>query len=92
MAQNDPSTLWNLSRYNTGLPPSSFPTRVGLFGIGLEAYWAQFAGLEERLIQNARRVAGRLAAMGVEVVNLGLVDSPEKLATPATDSAKPMSI
>ena len=23
--------------------------RVGLFGIGLDAYWPQFAGLEERL-------------------------------------------
>lgn len=57
---------------------SSFPTRVGLFGIGLEAYWSQFAGLEERLIDNTRRVAERLGAMQVEVVNLGLVDSPEK--------------
>ena len=23
--------------------------RIGLFGIGLDAYWPQFAGLEERL-------------------------------------------
>ena len=23
--------------------------RVGLFGIGLDAYWPQFAGLEDRL-------------------------------------------
>jgi L-arabinose isomerase len=60
------------------LQSSSFPTRVGLFGIGLEAYWAQFAGLEERLIHHTRRVAERLGAMQVEVVNLGLVDSPEK--------------
>jgi L-arabinose isomerase len=60
------------------LPQSSFPTRVGLFGIGLEAYWPQFAGLEERLIHNTQRVAERLGAMDVEVVNLGLVDGPEK--------------
>ena len=60
------------------MPSSSFATRVGLFGIGLEAYWAQFAGLEERLIHNTRRVAERLGAMDVEVVNLGLIDSPEK--------------
>jgi len=51
---------------------------VGLFGIGLDAYWAQFAGLEERLIQNTRRVAERLGAMRVEVENLGLIDTPEK--------------
>ena len=63
-------------RYNTGLPPS-FPTRAGLFGIGLDAYWAQFAGLEDRLIGQLRRVAERLGSLGVEVVNLGLVDHPQ---------------
>jgi len=56
----------------------SYPTRVGLFGIGLEAYWPQFAGLEARLQQYIRRVAERVGAMGVEVVNLGLVDNAEK--------------
>ena len=25
-----------------------FPLRIGLFGIGLDAYWPQFAGLRER--------------------------------------------
>jgi len=54
-----------------------YPTRVGLFGIGLEAYWAQFPGLEERLKRNTRRVAERLGAMQVEVVDLGLIDTPE---------------
>jgi len=49
-----------------------------LFGIGLEAYWPQFAGLEERLRQYTRQVAERLGAMGVEVVNLGLVDNAAK--------------
>jgi L-arabinose isomerase len=54
--------------------------RVGLFGIGLEAYWPQFAGLKERLEGYVARVAGRLARPGVEVVNLGLIDSPERAA------------
>jgi len=27
----------------------TYPLRIGLFGIGLEAYWAQFSGLKERL-------------------------------------------
>jgi L-arabinose isomerase len=52
--------------------------RVGLFGIGLDAYWPQFEGLEERLEGYLRKVADKLQRPGVEVVNLGLVDSPEK--------------
>ena len=52
--------------------------RVGLFGIGLEAYWPQFAGLRERLTGYIGQVASQLARPDVEVVNLGLVDTPEK--------------
>ncbi len=51
--------------------------RVGLAGLGLEAYWAQFAGLEARLQGYVGRVAEKLAASGVEVVNLGLIDTPQ---------------
>lgn len=54
------------------------PTRVGLFGIGLEAYWPQFTGLKERLEGYIGEVEGRLGRPGVEVVNLGLIDTPEK--------------
>jgi len=53
-------------------------TRVGLFGIGLDAYWPQFAGLKEKLEGYLARVAARLGRPGVEVVNLGLIDTPEK--------------
>lgn len=52
--------------------------RVGLFSIGLEAYWDQFAGLRERLTGYARTLAEQLGRTGVQVVDLGLVDSPEK--------------
>lgn len=52
--------------------------RIGLFGIGLDAYWAQFQGLKERLEGYVERVAGKLARPGVEVVNLGLIDNPRK--------------
>jgi L-arabinose isomerase len=52
--------------------------RVGLFGIGLAAYWSQFEGLEARLKGYVELVAGRLAGPGREVVNFGLVDSAEK--------------
>lgn len=49
--------------------------KVGLLGIGLEAYWAQFPGLEERLKGYVVQVEARLSASGVSVANLGLVDS-----------------
>jgi L-arabinose isomerase len=49
--------------------------RVGVFGIGLAAYWPQFPGLKERLEGYQREVEGRLAAMGAEVISAGLVDS-----------------
>ncbi|MFA6560648.1 MAG: arabinose isomerase [Verrucomicrobiia bacterium] len=56
----------------------SFSLRIGLFGIGLDTYWPQFVGLKERLEGYLQRVAQKLALPGVEVVNLGLVDTPEK--------------
>ncbi len=54
------------------------PLKVGLFGIGLEAYWPQFAGLKERLEGYLARVAEQLGKRGAQVVNVGLVDTPEK--------------
>lgn len=54
------------------------PLRVGLFGIGLEQYWPQFHGLTKRLEGHVAAMAGKLARPGVQVVNLGLVDSPAK--------------
>lgn len=55
-----------------------FPLKIGLFGIGLEAYWEQFEGLEKRLSGYVDVVAGRLKTFGAEVVNLGLIDTPAK--------------
>jgi L-arabinose isomerase len=54
------------------------PVRVGLFGIGLDTYWPQFAGLKERLEGYLGEVSAKLDRPGVEIVNLGLIDSPEK--------------
>ncbi len=54
--------------------------RVGLFAIGLDAYWPQFEGLEQRLKDATAQVAKGLARPGAEVVNLGMIDSPEKAA------------
>ena len=57
---------------------SGTPLRVGLFGIGLEAYWPQFKGLKKRLEGYLEVTSRRLAKPGMKVVNLGLVDSPAK--------------
>lgn len=55
-----------------------YPLKVGLFGIGLEAYWNQFEGLKARLEGFIEIVAQKINAFETEVVNLGLVDTPEK--------------
>jgi L-arabinose isomerase len=52
--------------------------RVGLFAVGLETYWPQFAGLKKRLEGSIRIVHKKLERPGVEVVNLGLIDSVSK--------------
>ncbi len=52
--------------------------RVGVFGIGLAAYWPQFEGLHERLRGYQHGLEERLAGLGAEVVSAGLVDTPER--------------
>jgi L-arabinose isomerase len=52
--------------------------RVGLFGIGLAAYWEQFPTLEDRLKDSILVVEQQLRATGRDIVNLGLIDSPER--------------
>lgn len=52
--------------------------KIGLFGIGLDAYWPQFEGLEARLKGYLGEVEGKLNALAPGVVNLGLIDTPEK--------------
>jgi L-arabinose isomerase len=52
--------------------------RVGLCGIGLDAYWPQFDGLQSRLEGYVRQVGERLKEAGAVVENLGLVDTPQR--------------
>ena len=52
--------------------------RIGLAGLGLEAYWSQFAGLEERLKGYVTEVENKISSGSRTVVNLGLIDTPEK--------------
>ena len=55
-----------------------YELKVGLFGIGLEAYWGQFEGLEQRLRGYVDVVEGKLKEFGAKVINPGLIDTPEK--------------
>ncbi|MBB5058821.1 L-arabinose isomerase [Granulicella aggregans] len=52
--------------------------RVGLVGLGLEAYWTQFEGLEARLLGYLYEVEDLVAGETREIINLGLVDTPER--------------
>lgn len=51
--------------------------KVGVFGIGLEAYWTQFDGLKERLEGYTRSIEERVGEWA-EVVSMGLVDTVPK--------------
>ena len=57
------------------VPPA---VRVGLFGIGLDAYWPQFPGLKQRLEKYLAVVENRMQRRGVKLVNLGLIDTPDR--------------
>jgi len=57
---------------------SESPFGVGLFSIGLDTYWAQFPGLKEKLLGFTEHVARKLEGSGCHVINLGLIDTPEK--------------
>jgi len=52
--------------------------KVGLLGIGLDTYWPQFGGLYEKLKGYQDQIKNRIAEFGVEVVDVGMVDNPEK--------------
>lgn len=52
--------------------------KVGLFSIGLETYWDQFPGLRDRLNRNNEFVCRKLEELRADVLNVGMVDSPEK--------------
>lgn len=52
--------------------------RIGLMGVGLEAYWPQFEGLEERLRGYLQVVERQIENPHRAVVNFGLVDHYSK--------------
>ena len=52
--------------------------KIGLFAIGLDAYWEQFNGLKERLESYLSEVNNKLSAIHPSIVNLGLIDTVDK--------------
>jgi len=62
-------------------------SKVGLFGIGLDTYWAQFDGLLDNLMTYQSQIKSKIAQFGVEVVDAGMVDNPVK-AREAADFLK----
>jgi L-arabinose isomerase len=48
--------------------------RVGVFGIGLAAYWSQFEGLKQRLEGYQREVERQISSAGADIISAGLVD------------------
>ena len=51
---------------------------IGLFGIGLDTYWPQFAGLKDRLEGYLREIHEQLWALHPHIIDAGLVDNAEK--------------
>ncbi len=57
--------------------------KVGTFSIGLDTYWAQFDGLLDHLNGYHTETCGRIGAMGVDVVDAGMIDNPAKASIAA---------
>jgi len=57
--------------------------RVGLFGIGLDTYWGQYAGLLDRLQGYQAIIAQKLATFNAQVIDAGMVDTVAKAHTAA---------
>jgi L-arabinose isomerase len=57
---------------------NNYNLKIGLFGIGLDAYWEQFEGLKEQLEGYLAIVENKLKATTPSVINAGLVDTIDK--------------
>ena len=54
------------------------PVNAGIFGVGLDTYWIQFEGLENRLKGYLDDIVEKLRNFDINVINAGLVDNPYK--------------
>lgn len=62
------------------------PLKIGFFSTGLQTYWAQFDSLHDNLLGYAGQIIERIERENrVHVVNAGMVDSPEKAISAASE-------
>ena len=52
----------------------SLQPRIGLMAVGLGAYWPQFPGMREGILNTHQRLAGLFEGSGA-LVSVGLIDS-----------------
>jgi L-arabinose isomerase len=52
--------------------------KAGLFGVGLDTYWAQFDELLDNLKKYQGQIKNQIEEFGVEVIDGGMVDNPVK--------------
>jgi len=58
--------------------------KTGLFSIGLDTYWPQFAGLRDRLHGYHCEIREHLTSMGAVITDAGIVDSVPKASDAAS--------
>ncbi|MGD8240630.1 MAG: hypothetical protein PVH68_18890, partial [Armatimonadota bacterium] len=52
--------------------------RIGVFGVGLDAYWPQFPELKGKLLAHQGMFVDRLREAGFDVVSGGLCDTSQR--------------
>ena len=62
--------------------------KVGLVGVGLDTYWGQFPELLPRLLSYQDEISDRLKHMNISVINLGMIDTPQKAVDAALQLKK----
>ena len=58
--------------------------KAGIFSIGLDTYWPQFDGLLDNLNGYHAQIRNRIAGMGIELIDAGMVDNVKKASGAAT--------
>tara|TARA_B110000967_G_scaffold209720_1_gene267281 strand:- start:2574 stop:3980 length:1407 start_codon:yes stop_codon:yes gene_type:complete len=58
--------------------------KAGIFSIGLDTYWPQFDGLLDNLNGYHAQIRDRIAGMGIELIDAGMVDNVKKASGAAT--------
>lgn len=52
---------------------------VGLIGVGLDTYWSQFRGLEQRLLGYQNEICEKISQMNTNVINIPIIDNHLKM-------------